>query len=71
MRPIRSLYRIFLEKKIDSSWNSGFFSGAIASWLAVTYIHNNKDKRHRIPQHTGDDCVYCKEYSQKKTSVVQ
>ncbi len=73
MRPVRSLYRIFLEKKMDSSWNSGFFYGAIASALAMTYTHNRREKRkHTIPPHTGDDCIYCKEYSRdKKTSTLQ
>jgi hypothetical protein len=71
MIPTNALYRSFLKKQVDSSYNWGFFSGAIASWVAVTYIHNNRNKRHIIPQHTGDDCVYCKEYSQKKTSVLQ
>ena len=72
MRPVRSLYRIFLEKKMDSSWNSGFFYGAITSAVAITYMRNRREQRkHGIPQHTGDDCVYCKEYSSKKTSSLQ
>jgi hypothetical protein len=74
MYRIRSLYRGFLEKKLDSSWNSGFFWGAIASGLAVTYTHNRREEkyRHTIPKHTGDDCLYCREYSRpQKTSILQ
>jgi hypothetical protein len=71
MRPIRSLYRTFLEKRIDSVWNSGFFWGVMTGSLAITYIRNREKINHRIPQHTGDDCVYCKEYFQKKTSSLQ
>jgi hypothetical protein len=72
MRPIRSLYRTFLEKRIDSSWNSGFFWGVMTGSLAITYLRNREKRNHTIPQHTGDDCLYCKEYfHSKKTSVIQ
>ena len=71
MRPFRSLYRIFLEKRIESSWNSGFFWGAITGSLAITYLRNGDKLKHTIPQHTGDDCIYCKEYSSQKTSSLQ
>lgn len=72
MRHFPSLYRIFLEKKMESSWNSGFFWGAITGSLAITYLRNRDKLKHAIPPHTGDDCVYCKEYySSKKTYPLQ
>lgn len=72
MRPLRSLYRIFLEKRIESSWNSGFFWGAITGALAITYVRNRDNVKHTFPQHTGDDCIYCKEYyPNKKTYSLQ
>lgn len=72
MRPLRSLYRIFLEKHLESSWNSGFFWGAITGSLAITYVRNREKVKHNVPPHTGDDCVYCKEYFRnQKTSTLQ
>lgn len=71
MRPLRSLYRIFLEKRIESSWNSGFFWGAITGSLAITYVRNREKIKHNIPPHTGEDCEYCRQYFNKKTSTLQ
>lgn len=60
MRPLQSLFRKFVEKKMESSWDSGFIFGALTGSFAMMYA--NRDKKHQIPQHTGDDCIYCKEY---------
>lgn len=76
MRPVHSLFRKFVEKQKESSFNSGFFWGAITGSLAITYVRNREKVKHmippKIPQHTGDDCIYCKEYaSSQKTSSLQ
>lgn len=66
MRPVQSLVRKFLNKKLESSWDSGFLYGAFSGSFAMMYVNRTRQEKHTIPQHTGDDCIYCKEYSQSK-----
>lgn len=71
IRPASALYRVFLEKKMSSSWDYGFIYGFISSTLIFTYMRNRENES-KIPQHTGEDCLYCKQYyPNKKTSVLQ
>lgn len=46
MRPVGSFYRTFLEKQINSAWNSGFFwGGAMTGSLAITYLRIREKKK--------------------------
>jgi hypothetical protein len=62
----QSLLRTFVERKISSTWDSGFLFGFGSGFCTHLWIQNHRNDRERhkfVPSHTGDDCLYCKTYA--------